>query len=120
MFRKNFILGLIASLAFFGCSVFGSLTSTTTISPQNSFVLGNNEHGTFSVKLTNVSNQPLQVELQPIGKTATTLQTVQPNETVKVTVPQNTAIIIKNNSSDIANVQLKVNGDTGLSMTYKK
>ena len=33
------------------CSVFGSLTSNTLIQPKDSFVLGNNEHGTFKVKL---------------------------------------------------------------------
>ena len=119
MFRKISTI-LIISTALTACSVFGSLTSNTSITPQNSFVLGNNQHGKFSAKVTNVSKQPLQILLKPIDGEATILTTLQPNQTIAAKVPSNTAIIIQNNSNDTVNVDLKVNGDTGLSMTYKK
>lgn len=120
MFRKISTLAIIISLAVSSCSLFNSLTSNTTITPQNSFVLGDNQHGKFSAKITNVSKQLLQILLKPVGGETTLLKTLQPNETTSAKVPANTAVIIQNSSNDTVSVDLKITGDTGLSMTYKK
>ncbi len=120
MLSKSFFLTIVLAIALSSCGIFSSLQSNTSITPNNSFILGSNKHGKFSAKLTNVSKQPLEIELKPIDGNATLLKTVEPNETVKVNVPSNTAIIIKNNSNDTVSVDLNVKGDTGLSMTYKK
>lgn len=101
------------------CGVFGSLTSNTTIKPNESFVLGNNEHGTFKVKLKNVSNHDLQISMAPITGGTHSPITVSPNETVTVKAERNTAIVIENKSNEGASVDLYVTGDTGLSMGYK-
>ncbi|WP_310558223.1 hypothetical protein [Flavobacterium sp.] len=102
------------------CSVFGSLTSITTIKPNESFVLGNNEHGTFKVKLKNLSNHDLKIIMAPISGGTHSPITVRPNETTTVKAESNTALIIENNSNEAASVDLYVTGDTGLSMGYNK
>jgi hypothetical protein len=48
---------------------FSSLNSNTTIKPNESFVLGNNEHGTFKVKLKNASNHDLKIIMAITGGT---------------------------------------------------
>lgn len=101
------------------CSIFGSLTSNTTIKPNESFVLGNNEHGTFKVKLKNVSNHDLKIIMAPISGGTHSPITVSPNETVTVKAEKNTALVIENKSNESASVDLYVTGDTGLSMGYK-
>ena len=101
------------------CGVFGSLTSNTTIKPNERFVLGNNEHGTFKVKRKNVSDHDLQIMMAPITGGTHSPITVSPNETVTVKAENKTALIIENKSNEGASVDLYVTGDTGLSMGYK-
>jgi len=95
-----------------------SLTSNTIIKPNDSFVLGNNKHGAFKVKLKNVSKNNIEVYHAPIAGGKHSSQKVKPNESATVKVDRNTALIINNTSKDTASVDLKVTGDTGLSMGY--
>ena len=96
-----------------------TLTSTTYIKANDSFILGNNEHGSFSVKLKNASTNDLELWRAPIDGGRHSPVTVKPNETVKVSVEKNTALRIENNTKEQATVELLVKGDTGLSMGYK-
>lgn len=113
------ITTLFLALTLTSCSVFGSLTSNTTIQPNDSFVLGNNEHGSFKVKLKNVSNNILKVYKAPIEGGTHSPVMVKPNESVTVKADRNTALVIENKSNEVASVDLYVTGDTGLSMGYK-
>ncbi len=119
-FMKNIFPIFAILIATISCSMFKSVTSNTTITPQNSFVLGNNEHGVFSVKLKNISKNEVVLHKAPIAGGKHSFVTVHPNETVKVTMEENTALVIENNTSDTASVDLYIKGDTGLSMGYKK
>ena len=116
--KKIIVVGF---LFFFicSCSIFSSLNSNTSIKPNDSFVLGNNEHGTFKVTLKNISNHELRIFMAPISGGTHSPIVVVPNETVKVKADKNTALVIENKSSEQANVMLKVTGDIGLSMGYK-
>lgn len=96
-----------------------SLKSTTLIKPNESFLLGNNEHGSFSVRLKNISTGDLILWKAPIDGGQHSPLNVEPNETVKVKVPSNTALRIENKNSMQAAVELLVKGDVGLSMDYK-
>ena len=118
---KKIIILLCAACAFLvvSCGIFSSLTSTTTIGPQNSFVLGNNQHGAFSVDLKNISRNSLNIHLAPIDGGTHSPVVVQPNQKVSLKVDRNTAVVIANSSNENADVELKVHGDTGLSMGYK-
>jgi hypothetical protein len=113
------ITTLLFSLMLASCSVFGSLTSNTTIQPNDSFILGNNEHGSFKVKLKNVSTHSLKVFMAPIVGGTHSPVMVNPNESITVKTDRNTALIIENKSNEVASVDLYVTGDTGLSMGYK-
>jgi hypothetical protein len=114
------LLTLFATLLFItSCSVFGSLSSNTSIKPNESFVLGNNQHGTFKVKLKNISNHDLKISMTPITGGTHSPIIVSPNETVILKVGSNTALVIENKSNESASADLYVTGDTGLSMGYK-
>jgi hypothetical protein len=110
----SFLLVFISS-----CSIFSTLNSNTSIKPNESFVLGNNEHGSFKVVLKNISNNDLRLVMAPISGGTHSPLIVAPNEIVKVKADKNTALIIENKSAEPANVTLKVTGDIGLSMGYK-
>lgn len=116
---KKVITTIVLAVAIASCGVFDSLTSNTTIKPNDSFVLGNNEHGTFKVKLKNVSNHDLKIIMAPIAGGTHSPLMIKPNETITVKTERNTALVIENKSNDTASVDLYVTGDTGLSMGYK-
>jgi hypothetical protein len=116
---KSLFLLFICLILTNSCGVFGSLTSNTLIQPKDSFILGNNEHGTFKVKLKNVSNQELTIYRAPINGGTHSPITVKKNESVTIKVERDTALVIKNDSNEQVSVDLYVTGDTGLSMGYK-
>jgi hypothetical protein len=109
---------LAVTLAGFILASCRTLTSTTTIDANKSFVLGNNEHGTFKARLKNISKNDVIVHHAPIAGGTHTYETVKPKQTVAVHVEKNTALVIANKSADQARVELLVKGDTGLSMGY--
>jgi hypothetical protein len=97
----------------------GSLNSTTSIKPNNSFVLGNNIHNEFKVRLKNESPVNLEIWRVPIEGGQHSPVTVKPNEILKFKVEKNTALLIKNRTNEEATVNLLVKGDLGLSMDFK-
>lgn len=117
---KKLIAIVTIVMATISSSMFKTITSNTTIQPNDSFVLGDNIHGEFSVKLKNVSKNAVTVYHAPNGGGKHTFETVQPNQTIKVKIEPNTALVVENKSNDEASVDLLVKGDTGLSMGYKK
>lgn len=96
----------------------GSFTSSTEIESKKSFVLGNNEHKLFHIKVKNLSNEPVTLFHEPITGGSHSPQTINSNETIKVKVDKNTALKIVNSSNQKVIVGLKISGDTGLSMGY--
>jgi hypothetical protein len=96
-----------------------TLTSVTTIKAKDSFVLGNNEHAAYSVRLKNISSHDIRIVMAPIGGGSYSPQVVRPNQTVNVEVRKNTALVVENASAEEVSVALKVSGDTNLSMGYK-
>jgi hypothetical protein len=113
---KQFFIALVFLGTFTSCS---TLHSTTSIQPNDSFILGNNKHGFFKVKLKNVSKNNLEVYHASINGGKHSSQNVKPNHSVMVKVDKNTALIIANQFDDTATVTLRVTGDVGLSMGYK-
>lgn len=116
---KNVATTIFLALLVTSCGIFGSLTSNTIIKPNDSFVLGNNEHGTFKVKLKNISNHDLKIFMAPIAGGTHSPLIVKPNQSLTVKADRNTALVIENKSNESASVDLHVTGDTGLSMGYK-
>ncbi|MGS0748954.1 hypothetical protein [Halpernia sp. GG3] len=114
---KNLIALIIFATVTLSCE---SLTSNTVIKPNDSFVLGKNEHGNFKVKLKNVSKNDIEIHQEPNDGGKHSFQKVKPNELITIKIDKNTALIFANATKDTASVDLKVTGDTGLSMGYKK
>ncbi|NOS56675.1 MAG: hypothetical protein HOP37_10530, partial [Cyclobacteriaceae bacterium] len=83
-----------------------ALHSTTTIKSNERFLLGNNPHNSFRVKLKNVSDKEVEIHRAPIAGGRHSGQLVQPGESVRVRVEANTALVIINNSENEASVQL--------------
>ncbi len=114
---KKLVFAFLALLSFTASCK--SITSNTKIKPQDSFILGKNQHGPFQVKLKNVSKNELMVYRAPINGGTHSPEIVRPNEQTTVKVESDTALVIENKSSEAASVDLYITGDTGLSMGYK-
>jgi hypothetical protein len=114
--KKLILTSLAFTLFLTSCR---SLTSTTYIKGNDAFILGNNKHGAFSVRLKNASTSNLELWRTPIDGGQHSPLTIKPNETIKVNVEKNTALRIENKADEQATVELLVKGDTGLSMEYK-
>ncbi len=112
----KFILFVLSFASF--CASCKVLNSYTTIKANDSFVLGNNEHGRFSVQLKNVSAEAVHIYQMPPSGERLAMQSIAPHQSVSLTVARNTALVIANKTASTANVKLKVSGDTGLSMQY--
>ncbi len=115
--KKTFAIIALA-IVFTSCSLFNSLTSNTSIKPNESFLLGNNEHGKFKITLKNVSNHPIDIYFAPISAGTHSRQTVGINQRITTHVKKNTAVVIENKSNDYASVDIKATGDLNLEMTY--
>jgi hypothetical protein len=119
MNRILFFFLLVVSLGT-SCIPFQTLNSTTYIKPNDSFILGNNVHGRFSVRVTNTSVTPITLWQCPIEGGKHSPKTLEPAATVKVKVDKNTALKIENDTQEQVAVKLKVHGATNLSMEYEK
>lgn len=101
------------------CVVFDSLNSNTSIKPNESFVLGNNKHGSFKTHLKNEGVTVLKVYQAPIDGGTYSPVLIKPQETTTIKTEKNTALIIENTGDKDASVTLKVKGDLNLGMNYK-
>jgi hypothetical protein len=115
MNQKIFLFLTLASL-FSACR---SIHSITNIGANDSFVLGNNPHGYFNVKLKNLSAHSITVYQKTLTDSLHSFSVIKPKETVHVYADKNTALIIENKSEEQASVKLDVGGDVKLSMGYK-
>lgn len=95
-----------------------SLTSTTYIEPRQSFVLGQGQHGAYTVDLKNQSRH--EITIKQIGLDGAVLNStvVDSRQSLSVAVAKNTTLKIVNASDKKAEVALKLIGDTNLSMGY--
>jgi hypothetical protein len=101
------------------CGVFSSLNSNTSIKPKESFVLGNNKHGSFKTHLKNEGVTILKIYQTPINGGSHSSVLIKPQETTTIKTEKNTALIIENTGDEYASVTLKVKGDLNLGMNYK-
>jgi hypothetical protein len=114
--KKLFLKSIAITLFLTSCR---SLGSTTYIKGNDAFILGNNKHGTFSVRLKNASKNNLELWRTPIDGGQHSPVIVRPNESIKLKIEKNTALKIENKNNKQAIVELLVKGDIELSMAYK-
>ncbi len=114
------ILGLVGIFqAFGGVGLFDTLTSTTYIEPNQSFVLGEGKHGGYNAKITNISNVGVEVFGESENEERKSLGVLKPKDKSEYNIAKNTKVIFKNLGSEKAAIGIKLSGDTGLSMGYK-
>lgn len=119
--KKRFALFFAMSFFFASCNLlqFQTLHSTTTIKANDAFILGNNKHGKFSVRLKNISNTEITIWQVPIAGGQHSPLKLGAQQKASLKVDRNTALRIENPSSAQIDVELIVTGDIGLSMGYK-
>lgn len=115
---KKIVVLFALTLTTFSCGILGSLNSNTSIKPKQSFVLGNNQHGSFQTYLKNEGVTILKIYQAPIDGGTHSPVFIKPLETATIKTEKNTALIIENTGNEFASVTLKVKGDLNLGMTY--
>jgi hypothetical protein len=118
--RKNCLVLLFVAFNLVSCLPFNSLNSTTNIKANDEFILGNNIHGKFYANVTNISNYEIIIWQYPNDGGRHSPITLKPSMSAKVKVDKNTSLRFENHSNEEVAVKLKVKGDLGLSMGYKK
>ncbi len=114
------MVGLVGVFqAFGGVNLFDSLTSTTIIEPNQSFVLGEGKHGGYNAKLVNKGKVDIEVFTEAEKEEQKSVGVLKPNDKADFTILKNTKVIFKNLGNETATIGIKLSGDTGLSMGYK-
>jgi hypothetical protein len=116
---KKIITAVLIILTISSCRLFNIISSNTTIEPNKSFVLGDNKHGGFKVKIKNVCNHSLALYQKPSDNSKDSILIIKANATLTLNVNSNTALIIENKSAKIGSVYLTITGDNNLSMGYR-
>lgn len=114
---KKLLIAVIATaLSASSCK---TVYSTTSIEPNKSFVLGDNDHNAFEVTIKNISKEKLELAKMPNGGSKEIIQILDPNKTATVNIEKNTALYIDNKSKYKVLVELNLKSNSHLSMGYK-
>lgn len=97
-----------------------SLTSHTYIKAYDNFVLGDNEHGGYVVKVRNTSRTNLSVYQKAKDGVIDAQIIAKPNEWITINVKENKALFVGNKSEGIAEVDFIITSNYHLSMGYQK
>lgn len=81
------------------------------------FILGDNPHGRFSVRVVNVGVVPVELVVEEAGAIVSTA-TLQPGDRTRARFQAQQAAIFVNAGEQEANLSVDINGDIGLSMNY--
>ena len=114
------MVGLVVVFqAFGGIGLFDTLTSTTIIEPNQSFVLGEGKHGGYNAKIVNKGKVDVEVFTTSENESAKSIGILKADDKEDFTILKNTKVIFKNLGNETATIGIKLSGDTGLSMGYK-
>ncbi len=119
--RRVLFLLLFSFVFFQSCSIFGVLTSQTTIDSEKSFVLGEGQHGSYTAVIQNTTNTPVEVFIQKYqSEVSTSLGVLNKGDKQEYSVAKDNRVSFKNLGKEVAVINIKLNGDTNLSMGYKE
>lgn len=93
--------------------------STTSIEPNKSFVLGENDHDAFEVSVKNISREDIKISKMPKGGTKESVQILYPDKKASIKIERNTALYLDNNSNKNVSVEIVLKSNSNLSMGYK-
>ncbi len=97
-----------------------SFTSHTYIKAYDNFVLGDNEHGAYEVKMRNTSRTNLSVYQKAKDGSIDAQMIAKPNEWITLQVKENKALFVGNKSEGVAEVDFIITSNYHLSMGYQK
>ncbi len=102
-----------------GTSLFDTLTSTTYIEANKSFVLGEGKHGDYTAKIINKGKVDVEVFTALENEDKKSLGVLKPEDKGEYNVTKNMQVIFKNLGAEKAVIGIKLSGETNLSMDYK-
>lgn len=121
IFGAIVVLALVSITQIFGALHFSdSLNSTTYIEANQSFVLGEGKHGSYSAKVINKGNVDVEVFSASENEERKPLGVLKPKDKSEYNVPKNKQVIFKNLGARTAVIGISISGETSLSMNYKK
>ena len=115
---KSILFVSLLSILCFSCS---TISSTTYIKANESFVLGaNKNHASYKARVKNI--RAAEVKVIQINKDglATDLGVLKANESASYRVAKSATIQFQNMADGEAAIKIKAIGDTNLSMAYKE
>ena len=119
--RRVLFLLLFSFVFFQSCSIFGVLTSQTTIDPEKSVVLGEGQHGSYTAVVQNTNNSPVEVFIQKYqSEVSTSLGVLNKGDKQEYRVAKDNRVSFKNLGKKVAEINIKLRGETNLSMGYKE
>ncbi len=98
----------------------GSISSTTYIDADKSFLLGENQHRGYKATVKNTRDVPVEILVINNKGVSTSLGELKKGESIHQRIPASTDLQIQNNGNDEARVKIKARGGTNLSMGYNK
>jgi hypothetical protein len=94
--------------------------STTYIDPEKSFVLGEGTHSKYKAEVKNIGNTVIEVINVEEGGNEALLTVLKAGDKGIYAVKKNATVIFKNKSVEkTGTIQIKISGDSNLSMDYK-
>ncbi|MBC6607692.1 DoxX family protein [Hymenobacter sp. BT188] len=98
----------------------GSLNSDLLIEPGKQFALGGGQPGAFRVVARNTGKVPVEIKERPRGGGIVGKATLAPGQRATLHfLPGSTALLLNPSSDQKARLDLRVTGDTNLSMGYE-
>jgi len=119
--RRVLVFALFSFIFFQSCGIFVALTSQTSIEPGKSFVLGEGEHGSYTASIQNTTNSPVEVFIQKYqSEVSTSLGVLNKGDKQEYRVAKDNRVSFKNLGKKVAEINIKLRGETNLSMGYKE
>lgn len=116
--QKIFLALLLFAVLGSSCGIFSQLTSTTQIEANKSFVLGQGNHGSYNANIKNIAKSNVEVFKSAADGTMVSLGILEPGDQQQYAVPKDTKVAFMNIGKSMARIEIKLVGDTNLSMGY--
>jgi hypothetical protein len=120
--RRSFrpLLSLLGFLLLLATACWArSIHSDLFIEPGKQFVLGGEQQGKFKVAAHNKGKVPVTIKERPRGGGIFGKATLAPGQHTTLAFGARSAAVLLNPSAQQANLDLRITGDTNLSMNYQ-
>ncbi|WP_426491177.1 hypothetical protein [Hymenobacter sp. 102] len=116
---RSAAIAIFAFLLLLATACWAGITSNLLIEPGKQFALGGGQLGGFKVEAHNVGKVPVEFKERPRGGGIFGKTTLAPGERGTLRFMAGSTALLLNPSAQQARIDLKITGDTRLSMTYE-